>query len=281
MKNVFYVLVLLCISCKTKKDLGFITSLPKQLDEVSGVEKIKGSDLLWMHNDSGNKSYIYGVNIKGEIERKVDVKGKNNDWEDITSDEAGNLYIGDFGNNKNNRKNLAILKIKKEDLLSKVKVRPEKIKFNYSDQYKFPPKKNQLFFDVESFFYLNNNLYLFTKSDVKNEYGKTKMYKVPAQEGTYEAEFIAEFNAGKTHNYRITAASISPNKKKVALLTHNRVLLFTAFNSDDFFKGKFTEIDLKHTSQKEGLTFKDNNTLYLTDEKKGTTGGNLYEYALK
>lgn len=281
MRKFLFVFVLWFVGCDAPKDLVLVADLPKQLDEVSGVEKIVGSDLLWMHNDSGNKSIVYGVDTEGDIERKVHVKAKNNDWEDVTSDEKGNLYIGDFGNNNNDRKNLVILKIDTEDLLNKDKVKPKKIKFTYSDQYKFPPKKDHLFFDVESFFYMKDYLYLFTKSDVKNEYGKTKMYKLPAKEGVYEAEFIAEFNAGETHNYRVTAASISPNKKKIALLTHNKVLLFTNFTSDDFFNGTYTEIDLKHTSQKEGVTFKDNNTLFITDEKKKATGGNLYEYVLK
>lgn len=280
MKKILCVLISFFFNCKSKNELVLLASLPKQLKEVSGVEKLKGSDLLWMHNDSGSKSYIYGVDVSGNIVRKVAVKEKNTDWEDVTSDEEGNLYIGDFGNNENKRKNLVILKVKNKDLLNKDKVKAVKIKFSYPDQYEFPPKKDQFFFDAEAFFYVNNYLYLFTKSDVKNEYGKTKLYKVPANKGKYEAEFVSEFNAGKTSDFRITAASISPNKKKVALLTHNKILLFTNYSSDDFFKGDLTQIDLKHTSQKEGITFKNNTTLYVTDEKAKSIGGDLYSYKL-
>lgn len=278
MKIVFFVIILLLSGCKNSKKLVQLAPLSKKLNEVSGIEKMNDSDLLWMHNDSGNKSIVYGVTITGNIQRKVAVKATNNDWEDITSDEEGNLYIGDFGNNNNKRKNLKILKILKKDLFKEDKVPVEKIKFKYPDQYKFPPEKDQMFFDAESLLYLNGFLYVFTKSDVKHEYGKTKLYKIPAKKGSYEAEFISEFNLGITMDCRITSASISPDKKKVALLTSNKILIFTNFIGDNFFKGDVIKIDLMHTSQKEAITFKDNNTVYITDERNKITGGNLYEY---
>ena len=46
-------------------------------------------------------------------------------------------------------------------------------------------------------------------------------------------------------------------------------------------KGNIHTIDLEHTSQKEGVTFKEDNTLYITDERRKKTGGNLYEFTLE
>ena len=66
----------------------------------------------------------------------------------------------------------------------------------------------------------------------------------------------------------------------MALLTHNKILLFTNFISDDFFSGDYKEINLHHTSQKEAIAFKDNNTVWITDEIDGASGGNLYEFIL-
>lgn len=276
--NILLLISCLIVGCTSNTNFVALADLPKELHEASGVQKMMGSDLLWMHNDSGNESYVYGIDIKGNMQRKVAVKATNTDWEDITSDAKGNLYIGDFGNNRNNRKNLVILKIKKEGLFTEDSVTVEKIKFSYPDQYKFPPKKEHCFFNAEALLYLENYLYVFTKSKVKNAYGKTKLYKIPAKEGAYEAEFISEFSAGTTTDCWITAASISPDKTKVALLTHNKILVFTNFISDDFFSGNCTEINLKHTSQKEAITFTDNNTVYIADEVNGIHGGNLYAY---
>ena len=62
------------------------------------------------------------LNSNGKIKKVVVVNAENNDWEDLTADDKGNLYIGDFGNNHNKRKNLSILKIKSKDLKNKNKV---------------------------------------------------------------------------------------------------------------------------------------------------------------
>lgn len=282
MKNfIILFIIVLFTSCYKYEQTQLIIALPNKLAEASGVEIVKGSNLLWMQNDSGNKNEIYGVNKQGKIIKTINVKAKNNDWEDLTTDNQGNLYIADFGNNKNNRKDLVILKISNQDLLTKKTVEVEKIKFSYPDQYRFPPRKKERFFDAESVFWLNNNLYIFTKSRVKKLYGKTRLYKIPAKKGTYVAEFISEFNTCNNKDCWITSADISPNRKKVALLTHDKVLVFSNFTEDNFFNGKLIEYDLGFASQKEGLTFKDDNTLYINDEQAYGKGGKVYKFKLE
>ncbi len=53
--------------------------------------------------------------------------------------------------------------------------------------------------------------------------------------------------------------------------------MFSEFKDDQFLSGKVKEIDLKHYSQKEGISFIDNNNILITDEKSGGEGGNLYQ----
>lgn len=274
-------LISFVFSCTTE-NLKIIADLPYTLREVSGTEITKDSDLLWMVNDAQNSSKLYGLDQKGKILKELKIKAKNNDWEELTSDEEGNLYIGDFGNNNNKRKNLAILKIKKEDLDSNKTVDVEKIMFHYPDQKKFPPKNSKQYFDCEALFYLNDSLYFFTKSRVDEDHGKTTLYKVPAKKGDYEAIKIASFTANcNTITCWTTSADISPDKTKVALLTPNSILIFTDFKGDNFFNGKVTEIGFGFITQKESICFKDNYTLYITDEYIYGLGGNLYEYKLK
>jgi hypothetical protein len=254
-----------------------ISNLSKSLEEVSGTEVVSNSKLIWMLNDRGNKSKIYGVSKKGKIVKVIKVNAKNNDWEDLTSDEKGNLYIGDFGNNESRRKNLAILKVNAKDLLSSKKVEVEKIRFYYPNQTNFPPKRKQLFFDAESFFYHKNSFYIFTKSRVKSKFGKTALYKIPATKGNHKAEFISDFNSCDEMNCWITSADISNDGKKVALLSPSSVLIFSDYNKDDFLSGKLTKIPFNYNSQKEGVAFKNNNTLLITDEKSHGVGGGFYE----
>lgn len=280
MKKCFLLFLFICLSCNDFGSLKLISNLSKNLEEVSGTEIVEKSKLIWMLNDGGNKSKIYGVSKKGKIIRDISIKAKNNDWEDLTSDENGNLYIGDFGNNYSKRKNLAILKIKHKDLSSSKKVHVEKIKFYYPNQSKFPPKKKKLYFDSEAFFYYKNAFYIFTKSRVKDKFGKTSLYKVPAKKGNHEAEFISEFDNGKTMDSWVTSADISKDGSKVALLTPASVLIFTNYKSDNFLSGDVKKIALKQISQKEGVAFKNKNTLLITDEKAHGVGGNFYELSI-
>jgi hypothetical protein len=266
----------LLLSCHSSGKLTILTDLPKVLKEVSGTETIKGSELIWMLNDGGNLPKLYGVSKKGKIQKEIYIKAKNNDWEDLTSDNDGNLYIGDFGNNLNKRKNLVILKVDKK-YIHKKNAEVEKIKFRYPNQYKFPPKKKDLFFDAEAFFYFKDYFYIFTKSRVKNKYGKTYMYKVPAKKGNYIAELTGEFESCKDLECWITSADISPKGDKIVLLSQKNILIFSGFKDDNFLSGKVKKIELKERSQKEGVCFKNNNTLLITDEKAHGSGGNLYE----
>ena len=276
-KSILYFFFLILVSCNHYGQLTLVSNLSKSLKEVSGNEIVINSNLIWMINDSGNKSEVYGVNQQGKIEKVVKVKAKNHDWEDLTSDELGNLYIGDFGNNNHKRKNLRILKIINSDLLNAKKVEIEKISFKY-------PQLNggkKTAYDAESFFYLNGSFYIFTKSRLKKNYGKTLLFKIPATLGNHIAKYVSEYTTCKYASCRITSAAISPNKQKVVLLNHDSILMFTNFTTDNFFKGTLEKVGLGFASQKEGVCFKDNTTLFITDEKSNAKGRNLYQFTLK
>tara|TARA_R110000822_G_scaffold134963_5_gene272631 strand:+ start:106 stop:954 length:849 start_codon:yes stop_codon:yes gene_type:complete len=271
---------LLLLSCQNFGQLILITDLPKDLKEVSGTEIVPKSDLIWMVNDGGNKPVLFGLNSNGKIIKEITIRAKNNDWEDLTSDEKGTIYIGDFGNNSNKRKNLSIIIVEQNELDEK-KAEVDEIEFEYPNQTAFPPKKKEMYFDTEAFFYFNNFLYILTKSRVKGNYGKTTLYKIPAKKGNYTAEIVDEFKSCNDLECWITSADISPNGKKVALLSQKKVLIFSDFKDDKFLSGNVTSINLKYRSQKESITFKDNNTVFITDEKAHDAGGNLYELKLK
>lgn len=266
----------LIFSCQNFGQLKMLGDLPNSLKEVSGNEYVAKTNSFWVLEDGGNSSKIYQLSLKGEIIHVLDIKKKNNDWEDIASDKKGNLYIGDFGNNDSYRKNLKILKISHKDVF-KQEAKVQEIEFEYENQEKFPPKKNDRFFDSESFFYFKKYIYIFTKSRVDGEYGKTLLYKIPAKKGNHKAQLIGYYNNCDDEKCWITSADISPDGKTVVLLSQKNVLLFTNFKNDDFLSGYVKKIELKHSSQKEGVCFKDANTLLITDERSDGNGGNIYE----
>jgi len=276
----FIVLALLLCSCTNYGQLQIVADLPRSLHEISGIQTTNNSNLIWAVNDGGNKNRVYGLNNKGKIIKVVTINAKNNDWEDLTSDPKGNLYIGDFGNNLSKRQNLVILIVNAKHLKNKKNADVELIRFYFPDQKKFPPKKKQLYFDIESFFFFNDNLYLFTRSRVKGDYGKTSLYKIPAKQGNHAAEFISDYSSCKKLKCSITSAAMSKDQKKVVLLSSESILLLTDFEDDNFFNGKIIKLSLDHRSQKEGVCFKNNKNLYITDESSHGNGGNLYEYKL-
>jgi hypothetical protein len=87
-----------------------VTVDPK-LREISGIEFDKYKR-LWAINDSGDDPKLYMLNKDGSIAREVTVtNAKNIDWEDMTQNRFGHFFLGDFGNNDNDRRWLTIYKI--------------------------------------------------------------------------------------------------------------------------------------------------------------------------
>ena len=284
MKKISVFWAIIFIACANSSSQNhFVFEFPKELKEVSGIQKKLNSDVIWTIEDSGNENVIYGLDLSGVIQNTVTIENiKNNDWEDLTGDRKGNLYIGDFGNNKNTRKDLAIYKISADSLTSDKTNYSYKVSFYYPEQTEFPPKKHNLIYDCESFFEFNDNFYLFTKNRSKSFDGTTLLYKVPNKEGNHKAELVGKFKTCDTYSTcAITSAAISPDHKKVILLSHNLVWLFEDFKGDNFFNGKLSTLKLAEYTQKEGLCFKDDNTIYIADEKTKKIGGNLYQYNLE
>ena len=285
MKNyISLFIVFILLACQQKSDsLTILYSLPKKLKEVSGITYSPQTNLIWSLEDNGNPNVIYALNSNGAIAKAITIANTENiDWEDITKDTEGNLYIGDFGNNDNTRKDLCIYKIDKKALNGNTAVPAYKISFAYPEQLDFPPKKRELFYDAEGFFEFKNNFYLFTKNRSKGFDGTSFLYKIPNVSGFHQAIFIGEFKTCEDFNHcAVTSAAISPDQSKVVILNHDKIWLFENFKGDNFLNGTKTELALNHFSQKEAVCFSDNDKLFIADEKTNKVGGKLYKVSLK
>ncbi|WP_250255281.1 hypothetical protein [Chryseobacterium sp. Marseille-Q3244] len=258
-------------------------SLPKKLKEVSGITLSKDKKTIWVIEDRGNKNAVYGLSDRGQIMAKVPVENaENTDWEDIISDAQGNIYIGDFGNNDNDRKDLAILKTDLKDITQTTTKVVQRTKFHYEGQTEFPPKKSNLLYDCEAFVEMDGNFYLFTKNRSKGFDGTFLVFKVPNKEGNFEAKLIGKLKLqGGYNDAAITSATINSTKDKIVLLTHKNVHVLTGFNADDFSGVKINKIPLHHNSQKEAIVFLNDQTLVIADEKGKDESGNVYQFSLK
>lgn len=279
---------LLCLlvfsSCAQKPwygDLKFEGKFPSKLSEVSGMEVI--DDEIWVIEDNGNKDILYRVGPKANLIQQLKVKdAKNQDWEDLARDKDGNLYIGDFGNNANQREDLRIYKVPNPTKEKGDKIEAKTIRFSYPEQKSFPPQDENLLYDCEAFFHSNGFLYLITKNRAYPYTGKALVYRIPDDAGKHKAQLIGEFTSCTERAFcSITGAAISPSGEKVALLGSGYIWLFTDFLDGDFTKGKMEKIDVLHRTQQESICFKNETTLLIADEQSKTKGRNLYSYSLQ
>lgn len=277
------IILLLSLSTASCQDLGqmkLLADLSSDLKEISGLEYDALNDVFWAINDSGNKAELFALKrTDGSVITTIKIENaKNNDWEDLTISPDGRLFIGDFGNNRNDRKNLAIYIVDTKELLEKSEVTASKIEFSLSDQQKFPPKSKHRNFDIESFYFSGNGLYLITRNRASKFDGTTKVYELPAVPGTYSAEVISSFvTCDKSSRCQVTSAAFHAPTKTVALLAYDKVWLCSEFEDGKLFSGKVIQLDLGDRTQKESICFKDGTTLYIADEMSGIKGGNLYE----
>lgn len=131
-----------------------IATLSDSLKETSGLTFLK--DKLYTLNDGGNPNEIFEIDKNsGKILSKLKINFTNKDWEAITSD-GENFYIGDFGNNAGNRKDLAVYKVDFQGNYSKNS-------FNYSAQNDFSTRYLSHNYDAEGMIFLNEKIHVFSK----------------------------------------------------------------------------------------------------------------------
>ncbi|GAA4006229.1 hypothetical protein GCM10022408_17550 [Hymenobacter fastidiosus] len=234
--------------------------------ESSGLELADTEDDLWTHGDGGNTAKLYRVTRQGDLLQTLDLDPLANvDWEDLTRDPAGHLYIGDFGNNQNKRRNLAIYRLDGPDFRQ-----VDTIRFQYPDQHAFPPKKPRRNFDCEAFFFLDDSLHLFTKN--RGEDNWVKEYVLPARPGAHTARLADSIRI----NTWITAADISPDGRRVALLGYGHVYLIERKPGQRLFDGVKTCLPIPSSGQAEALVFVNNHDFIFSNEK-----GKLYRATKK
>jgi hypothetical protein len=274
---------LIMVSVCTELDAQSISlpvkaTLPSVLDESSGLEATDRNS-IWSHNDSSGDPKLYNFDSTGTLLRTLTILNTSNiDWEDVATDTAGNFYIGDIGNNNNDRQDLKIYIIPPPVNIIGDSVNPQVINYTYSNQYSFPPADSLKKFDAEALIAFNDSLYIFSKDRSDPYSGYTKLYRLPNTAGTYVAQLVDSFytGPGPLQVYSITAAGISPNQSRVVLLGNNRCWIFSDFLGADFFSGTVKILEFTAFSQKEGICFISEDELYITDELNSGIGQKLY-----
>lgn len=271
-----YVQTLLCGCGPDRREGGFegrrseyqvrrMARMPREVTESSGLVRAADGH-LWTHNDSGHENRLFKVDMEGKLLETFRVPGASNvDWEDLARDSSGYLYIGDFGNNANNRRDLRIYRVNEQERMP-----ADTIGFSYAGQNVFPPAKTQHNFDAEAFFWHKDRLFLFSKNRWVR--APTIVYELPATPGTY----LARPSDTLLLRAMITGADISPDRKKIALLGYGKLYLFEAADSLDLFRGRRVCIPIARSGQAEAVVFLPNNDIIFSNE-----GGKIFQVRKK
>ena len=264
------------------QSLSVRIKLSSQLNEISGLAIFNDSTLIAI-NDSGNDPLLYFLDTRGNIIKSTLIsKALNVDWEDLTMDESGNLYIADTGNNLNNRKDLHFLKVAAQEAFEKDTVSAREIHFNYSDQLDFPPVKTAWNYNCEAVFWAADSLYLLTKNESKEPKEGTKwnrnpsLYVIPADSGTHIAEKTdwksrEMFKVKKSGISDLITSSVVKDKKWY-VLTYKH-LFVSVWSTETSGRSRLYHKKFSKLKQREALTVDHEGTIYIGAEKHPLLGG--------
>jgi len=263
---------------------SIISNLPTVLNESSGLERDEQGN-FWSHNDSGGEPELYHFSEEGTLLQTVKISNAENiDWEDIALASNGRMFIGDFGNNGNDREDLKILIVNINNLNPGFNLRSASIiNFSYAEQTAFPPNDTKKNFDAEAMVYKNDSIFIFTKNRTQPFDGKCYQYYLPAIPGNYQiSRSDTLYIAGGDAESRIVGADFDSITTKLALLTSTKVLIFQPNTGNTLLSSTPTIKSFVNITQKEGICWGDSCKLYFTDEyiEALNIGGKLYNAEL-
>ncbi|HEX2971150.1 MAG TPA: hypothetical protein VHP11_02385 [Tepidisphaeraceae bacterium] len=177
--------------------------------------------VYWTLNDHGNSPVIYAMTREGKSLADFRVPGDNRagDWEDISTDDQGHLYIASIGNNEGKRKQIEVIRIKEPNPTKEKdqKHRSVHAKEMQVWQLTYPDG----IFDAESLYVYQGYGYIISK--VRHNMAAT-MYRFPLTEQSQPGvlEKVTDLRVFTP----VTAASISPDGKYLAVLCWGGVHVF-------------------------------------------------------
>lgn len=264
---------------------------PSRMEELSGLAVSRTyPGIVWGHGDSGQPPVLWALDLeRGQLAfppylaKKFDdgaswpgltLEGASNiDWEDLTT-LNGWLYLGEFGNNGNARRDLGLWALPEPNPRATERQRPAFfLPFHYPEQQRFPAEA--WVFDAEALFAdpERNALYLITKhrkaGDVRRFIPGAKLYRIPL-DGAGRASTALTLVDQHEEMTAVTAAELSPSGAWLAVLTYRTLWLFPRPPAgEQWLSGPAYSRPLPflETRQAEALSWRDDTTLLLGNEE--------------
>ncbi len=217
-------------------------------EEISGLVRSRTYNDIWcVHNDTDVRPTIFPIHSNGDLVKPGWLKPAENylgisvelstniDWEDIAI-ANGLIYIVDTGNNNNARRDLGIYVIAEPNPRFTKRVRTlEYLPIRFPEQKTFPAK--HWHFDCESLFISDGNLYFITKHRQDGEFSKyedgANLYSLSLSAADPNRINVLDHLDSRIDMYAPTGADISPDGKRLAVLTRRKLWVFTKPNTGD------------------------------------------------
>jgi hypothetical protein len=192
-------------------------------DELSGVVPARQPGEFWAHNDDTD-THLYRFNEQGEIKQVVKLKNVENiDWEAMTIDPQGTLYIGEIGNNNEKEQVYSILSFPIPAPDQTIVAAIEVHYFTYADNKPH---------NCEAMVYFDEVLYLITKE--RNPEDKPLLFALDLT--TRKKELIAEKIGEMQIEGNVTDAAYSARHNQLAVLTYHGLSFFPMHTQADFLQ---------------------------------------------
>ncbi len=288
LRSSFYALLvfLLIVGCATRKSAatgavgetaevredstGLAARFPAELSEISGVARV--GEHYFLQNDSGSKPELFEIDATGDTLHTVYVRGvRNVDWEELAVDE-NYLYIGEFGNNSGDRRDLGIYRIWLADLDRDTVSAAGFTPISYAAQTNFMTRPYLHDFDCEAMVSVGDSLYLFSKDHVDK---RTQFFALSKTDSAAVLRARDSFDVRGTLSGAAYRPAGDGHGAELALLGYNFgllkgfrpfVWLFTDFAGTDFFGGKAAYYELPFREQAEGIEFAPDGELMIATE---------------
>jgi len=234
-----------------------VGQMPPAVSENSGLAVRPGRGSFWTHNDSGGKPMLYEVAASGKLLDSLPVpQAVNTDWEALAARDSTVLFVGDIGNNRNDRPTLTVYRVEVPS-----RTTTGVIRVRFARQTRFPAAKDTRNFDSEALVYARDSLFLVSKNRSRPR-RPAQLYGFPATAGLHA---IAPLDSVWTRSM-VTDAALSPDARTLALLTYGKLLLF------DLPDGRVSLRHPRHClrvprGQTEALAFVGNTELVMTNER--------------
>ncbi len=214
--------------------------LDAQLDEVSGLAASHAhEDVLWMHNDGGNRAQLFAVGSRGGLQAMFRVSGvANTDWEDIASfdlDGRHYLLLADTGDNGGLRRSLLLHVIEEPTSLDADATR-QPLKPAWSIAFRWPDGARDC--EAVAVDAQRGQVLLVSKKRTPPELFELPLR--PRGRGVQVARKLGvlsgvpqpdadELRANERMariRHQVTAADVAPDRSRIAVMTYNEVLLY-------------------------------------------------------